>query len=160
VLRLLSAALRPFPLGRSLLFTLGPCDDPIFVRCFWYEVAAAGPSSGGKSSRQQTTGRVFHTARAWSRQRGGPSIPLWVLVTTVQGTQLYGWPPHCCDFPLLVLRHGSVAVSASLHRCWRPQCRGLSRMAGPLTVVIPAARAWSRQHSGPIIPAWVLATTV
>jgi hypothetical protein len=33
-------------------------------------------------------------------------------------------------------------------------------MAGPLTGVIPAARALSRQRGGPSIPSWGLATTV
>jgi hypothetical protein len=33
---------------------------------------------------------VIPAARALSRRRGGPSIPLWVLVTTVQGTQPHG----------------------------------------------------------------------
>jgi hypothetical protein len=40
---------------------------------------------------------VLYAARALSRQRGGPSTPSWVLVTTVQGTQLLGWTPHCCE---------------------------------------------------------------
>jgi hypothetical protein len=40
---------------------------------------------------------VSPAARVLSRQRGGPSIPSWVLVTTVQGTQLHGWSPHWCD---------------------------------------------------------------
>jgi hypothetical protein len=131
-------------------------------------------------------------------QHSGPSIPSWVLATTVEGTQRYGWSPHCCDsrcpcfvtvawwsqhpfvgagdhsvgvsavwlvpsllgFPLLVLCHGSIAVPASLPGCWRPQCRGLGGMAGPLTVVIPAARAWSRRRGGLSIPSWVLVTTV
>jgi hypothetical protein len=87
VLRLLSVALRPFPLGWSLLFTLGPCDDPIFLvvagmrSLLQARVPAARMIS--PALRQQTTGRVFHTARALSRQRGGPSISLWVLMTPV-----------------------------------------------------------------------------
>jgi hypothetical protein len=141
---------------------------------------------------------VSPAARALSRQRGGPSIPSWVLATTVQGTQLHGWSPHwwdsrCSCFvtaawrsqhpflgagdhsvgdsaawlvpslvgcPLLVLCHCSVVFPASLPGCWRPQCRGLSGLAGHLTGVIPAARALSRQRGGPSILLWVLVTTV
>jgi hypothetical protein len=40
---------------------------------------------------------VIPTARALTQQCGCPSIPSWVLSTTVQGTQLHGWSPHWCD---------------------------------------------------------------
>jgi hypothetical protein len=83
--------------------------------------------------RQQTTGRVFHTARALSWQRGGPSIPSWVLTTPVQGTQLHGWYPHCCDsrcscyvtavwwsqLPSWVL--ATTVLGTQLHG-WSPHC--------------------------------------
>jgi hypothetical protein len=40
---------------------------------------------------------VIYAARALSLQRGVPSVASWVLVITVQGTQLLGWTPHWCD---------------------------------------------------------------
>jgi hypothetical protein len=97
-------------------------------------------------------------ACAKSRQSGCPSIPLWVLVTAVQGTQRHGWSPQWC--PAACARSRQSGCPASLCGCWRPQCRGLSCLAGPLTGVLPAARAMARQGGGPSIPSWVLVTTV
>jgi hypothetical protein len=45
-----------------------------------------------------------------------------------------------------VLCHGSVAGPSTPYWVLGLQCRGLSCMAGPLTGVMPAARAWSRQR--------------
>jgi hypothetical protein len=103
---------------------------------------------------------VLPAARAMARQGSGPSIPLWVLATAVQWTQRRGWSGPLSGVPLPALGHGRVAVPASLCGCWRPQCRGLSCLTGPLTGVLPAARAMARQCGGPSIPSWVLVTTV
>jgi hypothetical protein len=67
----------------------------------------------------------------------GPA-PFLGAGATVQGTQLHGWSPHWCD------ARGSCYDTAAWYVLVL-QCRGLSCMAGPLTGVIPAARALSRQ---------------
>jgi hypothetical protein len=58
--------------------------------------------------------------------------------------------------PLRVLCHGSVAWPSTPFWVLVLQCRGLSCMADPLTGVIPAARALSRQCGCPSTLSWVL----
>jgi hypothetical protein len=110
-------------------------EAPLFLDVFYIKVQATALPPG----RLQT---------------GGPLL----MLCEVPGTQLPGWSPHWGDArcscyvtaawlgPAPFLGAGATVRPSTPSWGLVLQCRGLSGMAGPLTGVMPAARATSRQR--------------
>jgi hypothetical protein len=102
--------------------------------------------------------KVQATAHGWSPHWGDARCSCYVTAAWLGPAPLPGcwcysagdsaaWlVPSLVRCPLLVLCHGSVAGPSTPSWVLGLQCRGLSCMAGPLTSVMPAARALSRQR--------------
>jgi hypothetical protein len=102
---------------------------------------------------------VLPAARASARQRGWAKYSFLGAGATVQGTQLYGWSPHCRDF------HCScfvIEVRLSQHHILGTDDYSAVDSAVWLvpSLVISTARAKSLKCVCPNIPSWALATTV